>query len=203
MDSTPSPIETLRQLRAMLDAGTLTTAEFEALKQKLVFGSDPITESTPPVAPSQPLATEPIAQAAFLLEVPEAPLNSPAFPPSPEERTAAAPDDYLPADAPPASRNYLNLVLSIGGLIALLGIVLYLNLHPRESEHIGSTSQTAADSVKAVEVGPQAEQIALPPPAPETVRIAPAHPAVPIQRPSRALLTDSVDSPTVAGDSAI
>lgn len=37
MENPSSPLETLRQLKEMLDAGALTPTEFEALKQRLVF----------------------------------------------------------------------------------------------------------------------------------------------------------------------
>ena len=51
--SNDSPLETLRQLREMLDAGTLTPVEFEVLKQQLVFGPVP---AVPPAAPAPPVA---------------------------------------------------------------------------------------------------------------------------------------------------
>jgi hypothetical protein len=63
--------------------------------------------------------------------------------------------------------------------VLLLGLILYLLLgQSRPSEHLTSTSQTAADTVSVTpETGPQAEQLDLPPvAAPETVRVAPAVP---------------------------
>jgi hypothetical protein len=81
------------------------------------------------------------------------------------------------------------LVLIIGGIVALLGLVLYLAMGSRESEHLTSISQSASDSVAVrPEEGPQAEQIELPPAAaPETVRVVPATPP-----PAATATTDSV-----------
>ncbi|MEJ7659387.1 MAG: hypothetical protein WKG07_07060 [Hymenobacter sp.] len=67
---------------------------------------------------------------------------------------------------PPAERrNSLNLIFMVGGILLLLGIVAYLAPERQPpSEHLTSTSQTAADSTAVVlEVGPQAEQITPPP----------------------------------------
>nr|GFC25590.1 hypothetical protein [Tanacetum cinerariifolium] len=45
------PLATLRQLKEMLDAGALTPQEFEALKQKLIFGQEaPASATEPPQA---------------------------------------------------------------------------------------------------------------------------------------------------------
>ena len=60
MENPSSPLETLRQLKEMLDAGALTPIEFEALKQRLVFtppAATPATESSGllPVAPVAPI----------------------------------------------------------------------------------------------------------------------------------------------------
>jgi hypothetical protein len=61
MENPSSPLDTLRQLKEMLDAGALTPAEFEALKQRLVLtpavpGAAPEPAATPvlPVAPPTP-----------------------------------------------------------------------------------------------------------------------------------------------------
>ena len=47
MDNPNSPIDTLRQLKEMLDSGALTPAEFEALKQRLVFTAPPAAVPRP------------------------------------------------------------------------------------------------------------------------------------------------------------
>ena len=190
-----SSLAALRQLKEMLDAGTITPPEFETLKRQLIFGQEPALP-LPTAADGQ--VTLPLADAGGdpLPEVP-APLpesTSAAYdavapnpaglaPPPP----AAAPDwlaapapGLLPDEpAPPAEerRNPLNLVFLVGGALVLLGIVLYLFIGrpTAPDEHLASGSQTAADSVAvAPEVGPQVEQITLPPvAAPETVRVAP------------------------------
>jgi len=200
-----SSLAALRQLKELLDTGAITPAEFETLKRQLIFGSEP---PTPPVAgvPTPPPATEVAAVASS---------PAPAGYPDWGQTTSAAPTpppllektpDWLAAPAPGLSfeeeaadrleerRNPLNLVFIVGGVLLLLGIVLYLFLDRPSSpnEHLTSASQTAADSVATVpEVGPQAEQLALPPAAaPETIRVAPAlrPAAVPATRP---LATDS------------
>jgi hypothetical protein len=76
-------------------------------------------------------------------------------------------------------RNPLNLIFAIGGALVFLAVVLYLTLGNRTAdEHLTSTTQTAADSTRvAPEVGPQAEQLTLPPASPETIRVAPVVPA--------------------------
>ena len=55
MQNPPSPLDTLRQLKEMLDAGALTPSEFEALKQRLVFNEPLIALSLPPAAPPLPM----------------------------------------------------------------------------------------------------------------------------------------------------
>lgn len=213
MDNASSPLDTLRQLKEMLDAGALTPAEFEALKQRLVLGPGTVPPAASPV-PAAPIpalvlplaATEPhsfpfedvAAEQAPALSVspPFSGAETAAGPPAPEPMRAASPagwaTDEFPDAEVPAGRNPLSLVLSIGGLLALLGLVLYLTLNRPPSEHISSTSQTAADSLTtAIETGPQAEQLPALPAVPETVRVAPAHPAPPL--PARpAPVADSV-----------
>jgi hypothetical protein len=97
----------------------------------------------------------------------------------------------------------LALILSIGGLLALLGLVVYLSLNRPPSERLSSTSQTAADSVAtAIETGPQAEPLA---PAadvePETIRVMPTNPAPPISRQPAPVARDSVPVAPAAPDS--
>ena len=209
MQSPPSPLDTLRQLKEMLDAGALTPTEFEALKQRLVFS--PPAAAVPPEAlpplPAEPALPLPAADWPPIAPTGAAPLAPAPGPPSPAPPAAREPQpqpqfgfepgfepvfepevvpawggDEFPEAAEPAGRNPLALLLSIGGLLALLGLVVYLSLNRAPSEHLTSTSQTAADTLAApLETGPQAQQ-PLPAPlaAPETVRVAPAHPAPPM-----------------------
>jgi hypothetical protein len=179
-----SPLATLRQLKEMLDAGTLTPHEFEALKQRLIFTNEP-------VAPPQPMASAmpPVAEElSYTPPTPpveeELPVSLAQAPPTEWPLPATAlPTESTPYEAPveeaPEQRNPLTLVFAIGGALLVLALVLYLALGNRSTdEHVTSISQTAADSsAVAPEVGPQAQQITLPPvTAPETVRVAPAVP---------------------------
>ena len=219
MENLPSPLDTLRQLKEMLDAGALTPTEFDSLKQRLVFSdasavppaptlSEPVAP-VPPVAPplppppvptlplSEPVAPEPQAESRPVwartndpvIPPPGAPTPVAFYPeplpePLPESELVSSwtADEFPESEAPPA-RSPLALILSIGGLLALLGLVLYLSMNKRSSEHISSTSQTAADSLAApIETGPQAEQLPASVAVPETIRVAPAHPAPIVQR---------------------
>ena len=226
-----SHLATLRQLKEMLDAGTLTPSEFEALKQQLVFGKEGVGRGEEQLPmPLVPAAAAPAADLLvptdFLEPEPE-PLG-----PSVETSTPSEAPDWLAAAAPPLlapeeeptylaaeRRNPLTLVFAVGGALVLLAIVLYLTLGNRpESEHLTSISQTAADSTAvAPEVGPQAEQITLPPAAaPETIRVAPTTPpptvpaaagkfradSVLAPAPSAPVKTAPATTPPVASDSA-
>ena len=201
MDNPLSPLETLRQLKEMLDAGALTPTEFEALKQRLVLREAAPGAPSPSLLPNAPgpaeppLPAGPVGPAAAppswydVSPAPLAPARPPYWEPAPLPPTSAAPEplpaaemawvaDEFPAVETPPARNPLALVLSIGGLLALLALVLYLSLNRRPSEHLSSTSQTAADSLAAaVETRPRSARLALPVAAPETVRVAPARPA--------------------------
>ncbi len=234
-----SPLATLRQLQELLDAGTLTPVEFEALKQQLIFGR--AAASPAPAEPSMPGSAAPIetdtaaivpavaapaAPASFpepVAPLPVAPdaADSPpatntaplvveevdtyalpvAVPLRPQDWMAALAPSMVPvieadrapvAADPPApdeyarGRNPLALVFAIGGVLLLLAVFGYLlfGLPPKTDEHLTSTSQTPADTVRTrPETGPQSEQLTLPPiAAPETVRVAPppvARPVVP------------------------
>ncbi|MGI4864456.1 MAG: SHOCT domain-containing protein [Janthinobacterium lividum] len=227
-----SPLATLRQLKEMLDAGTLTPQEFEALKQKLVFGQAAAAEI---IEPASPLAAfiPPVSVSDALTSAPVLPVEE-SLPPQPTETpdwlAAAAPallDHTPPAPAYEESfeeekRNPLNLVFAIGGALIFLAVVLYLTLGNRAAdEHLTSTTQTAADSTTVVpETGPQAQQLTLPPASPETIRVAPATPlptapaASKFSTDSSAVATPPVAAPakpaakpapttTVATDSAI
>lgn len=209
-DSAGSPLATLRQLKEMLDAGTITPAEFEALKQQLVFG---VTSEAPTATPRPAAADTPPAPTPYL-DTPAAltPEAAPLLTPEPDWLAAPAPvltptpAGYQPEpDEEPElaaeRRNPLNLVFAIGGLLLFLGVVAYLTLGrpTTPDEHVTSTSQTAADTAAAApEVGPQAEQLTLPPAAaPETVRVAPA--AVPV---ATAPATDTATAPVTAAPAA-
>lgn len=188
-----SSLAALRQLKEMLDAGTITPEEFETLKRQLIFGAEPalplaapaepLTAPAAPVLPEAPAPAPEETIAAYQTAAP-GPLDYPPPPPAGPNRLATAgpnllstPEPAGPAPTADERRNPLNLVFIIGGALVLLGIVLYLLMGrpTTPDEHLTSASQTAADSTTvAPEVGPQAEQITLPPAtAPETVRVAP------------------------------
>ena len=183
-----SSLAALRQLQELLNAGTITPAEFDTLKRQLIFGNEP---PAPPAAPTPPPAADPAPPAAnpepvFVASLSPEPPPAPTPPPAPDWLAAAAPGLPLAEEAslpPPAERrNPLTAVFVVGGILVLLGIVLFLFIDRPQNpdEHLTSASQTAADSVATVpEVGPQAEQIILPPvAAPETIRVAPRQPVV-------------------------
>ena len=74
MENPSSPLDTLRQLKEMLDAGALTPTEFEALKQRLV-----VNPSAAPAAPEAPVAPALLtADATPAAEVPSLPSSGPA-----------------------------------------------------------------------------------------------------------------------------
>ena len=225
MDNPNSPLDTLRQLKEMLDSGAITPTEFEALKQRLVFTA-PATPSAPatPVAPESvtpapvvpptptvfdrpPVASEPVLPLAEELPEPEPVYFTAGLEPLPlsEPEPAWRTRDEFPPLAEEPARNPLALIFAIGGVLAFLAVVLYLNLNRPPSEHISSTSQTAADSLAApIETGPQAEPLPATVAAPETVRVAPAHPAPVIQPRTTPTRSDSTETapPTTVSDSA-
>ncbi|TGE27073.1 SHOCT domain-containing protein [Hymenobacter metallicola] len=61
MEKDPSPLDTLRQLKEWLDAGTITPAEFDTLKRKLLFSEQNASASAPPApaTPATPVAPPP------------------------------------------------------------------------------------------------------------------------------------------------
>jgi hypothetical protein len=236
MDNNPSsPLDTLRQLKEMLDSGALTPAEFDALKQRLVLS--PGTPLPPPAAPAMPPVPAPAPAPVVVLpppppveqhspmfedaaaELPVTPVR-PAAPVAPAFPTNEAPRAAEPVENPevepkwtgdefPAlveevpARNPLALVLSIGGVLVFLAVVAYLTLNRPPSEHISSTSQTAADSLATtIDTGPQAEQLPTVAAEPETIRVAPAHPAPVIPARPTPAAPDSVAAPA-ASDSAV
>jgi hypothetical protein len=210
-----SSLAALRQLKEMLDAGTITPTEFETLKRQIVFGQEPALPLKP-AAPEEPANSVPTTQpplAAYETPATYSPVEekvdeSPAPPlgqPADTEWLAAPapsllPDSYTdPAPAPEEERrNPLNLVFALGGLLVFIGVIAYLMLGrpSTPNEHLTSASQTAADSTAVVpEVGPQAEQLNLPPAAaPETIRVAPVTQPLPASAASQ-FRTDSVAAP--------
>ena len=219
MDNPNSPLDTLRQLKEMLDAGAITPTEFEALKQRLVFTTPaPAAPAAPefsapaPVVPPPPLAFDrpPVAAAPNAPLAEELPAPEPTYftadpEPLPEPAPAWRTRDEFPPMAEEPARNPLALIFAIGGVLAFLAVVLYLNLNRPPSEHISSTSQTAADSLAApLETGPQAEPLPTTVAAPETVRVAPTNPAPVIQPRTTPTRSDSTETalPTTVADSA-
>lgn len=209
MEKSSSPLDNLLQLRELLDAGLITPQEFETLKSRLLasptvplnptFTTPPTDTSKPEVAeptPIAPPASVPVFNSPVDVPLPAA-AATPAYPaysqpteqPVADSQATEFNETEVEYEEPP--RNPLGKILAIGGGVLLLGLILYLLLgQSRTSEHLTSTSQTAADTVAVTpETGPQAEQLDLPPvAAPETVRVAPAVPVT----------TDTALAPTTA-----
>lgn len=216
MQNPSSPLDTLRQLKEMLDAGALTPTEFEALKQRLVFSELPITLplplplppvvseiSSPPAVPAPAAFVDvnvvpPYASRFEVVDPLVTPFTAP-FSVAPESVPGSFPEPLAvpvsewfsqelteKADVLPARSSLLGLIIAIGAVLAFLAVVAYLSMNRPSSEHISSTSQTAADSLAAtIETGPQAEPLPQTiTAAPETVRVVPAHPApaLPVRR---------------------
>lgn len=217
MENPSSPLDTLRQLKEMLDAGALTPAEFEALKQRLVIGPGTAAPAAEAAAGFGEPAPEPPAfgrPGSFDSALPPPAADAWVFEPAPEPRftSAAAPDSgdnetETPADeeaadfvGPPAERNSsLGLLLAIGAVLVFLAVVAYLGFTRPASEHISSTSQTAADSVDtAIETGPQVAPLPANTATPETIRVAPTNPAPIIQPRPAAPVADSAAPATNA-----
>ncbi|WP_426493132.1 hypothetical protein [Hymenobacter sp. 102] len=235
-----SSLDTLRQLKEWLDAGTITPQEFAELKQKLVFNNPapgasvassvpgpPVSPVPPPAEPTTiaapvsepllpPVTTGPVPDYSQPLP-PTPPVSTPGIShPLEAGRPGASPsqdDAFVTTAAPATEEEYvadaaytapakspLGTILVVGGIVLLLALVAYLLLGNRESERLSSTTLTAADSVAvAPEVGPQAEQIDLPPAAaPETVRVAPAVPVLPPDSAVAPASTAPADEPPVA-----
>ena len=207
-----SSLAALRQLKEMLDAGTITPQEFETLKRQVVFGAEPALPLAPPTedlaaapASAAPEAPAPEPEATNAAYDTLAPNPSELPPATPDWLAAAAPSllAHEEADLPPLEerRNPLNLIFAIGGLLVFLGVVAYLMIgRPAQpNEHLTSGTQTAADSTATVpEVGPQAEQLNLPPAsAPDTVRVAPQAPPTPAPAASQ-FKADSAVAPALA-----
>ncbi|TGE10088.1 hypothetical protein [Hymenobacter fodinae] len=107
MEKDPSPLDTLRQLKEWLDAGTITPQEFETLKRKLLF-----SENASPAAPTPPATTDkpPVIAADQIYPTYSAPTPAPevarppVVPPVTPPSTTSAPveDPMLPPIVPPA-----------------------------------------------------------------------------------------------------
>jgi hypothetical protein len=213
-----SSLAALRQLKEMLDAGTITPTEFETLKRQIVFGQEPalplepVAEGPTRPVPAQttppPLATYETPAAYPPAEEVDENVTPPISQPADADWLAAPAPSLLPAsdmdtDTPPEEerRNPLNLIFALGGLLVFLGVIAYLMIGRPSApdEHLTSASQTAADSTAVVpEVGPQAEQLNLPPAAaPETIRVAPVTQPMPAQAASQ-FRTDSAAVPVAA-----
>ncbi|RSK51271.1 SHOCT domain-containing protein [Hymenobacter rigui] len=119
--------------------------------------------------------------------------------------TAETEEEYI-EDAPytAPAKSPLGTILIIGGVLLLLALVAYLMLGSRDSERLTSTTITAADSVATPpEIGPQSEQIDLPPAAaPETIRVAPAVPVTPPADSVAAPATPPVDEAPAVSSAA-
>lgn len=91
MEKDPSPLDTLRQLKEWLDAGTITQPEFDALKQKLLFPTAAPASPTP-APPTVPQPDLPVSLAQPIGAIP------PAFPITPDPTATIAPieDPLLP-----------------------------------------------------------------------------------------------------------
>ena len=218
MQSPLSPLDTLRQLKEMLDAGALTPTEFEALKQRLVFEAPGNALAAPaPVAPEVPVAppisfdapaySEPIPVTPEELPVAAAPAYSAEpLPIGPELAPLSAPapawqtsDEFSAEVIEEPARNPLALILSIGGVLVFLAVVAYLTFNQPPSERVSSTSMTAADSAATViETGPQAAPLPQSAAVPETVRVAPTNPAPPTQPRPAPVVADSAAPPAPA-----
>jgi len=191
MEKDSSPLDTLRQLKEWLDAGTITPQEFETLKKKLLFNDAAPSAPVLPEPAATPEVTVPLPLLPEPLPPPEAPYGGPTAASRPTITSSTEPDEVvLPPDysrlsdeeeetpALPAKSNSLATILIVGGVLALLALIIYLSVGNRSSERLTSVSKTDADTVVVQpEVGPQAEPLELPPvAAPETVRVAPALP---------------------------
>jgi len=227
MQNPPSPLDTLRQLKEMLDAGALTPTEFEVLKQRLVFSELPTAPPLPlppavsdipfPPAVPAPAASEdvnvvpPYSSRFEAVEPPVTPsaaplLVAPEVVPVSFSEPLAVPVSEWPsqeltekADVLPVRSSPLGLIIAIGAVLAFLAVVAYLSMNRPSSEHISSTSQTAADSLAAtIETGPQAEPLPQTiTAAPETVRVVPAHPAPALLARPPAAVRDSAETAPV------
>ncbi|PJJ54760.1 SHOCT domain-containing protein [Hymenobacter chitinivorans] len=148
----------------------------------------------PPVVPINPVP--PTETYSYTRERPAESIYTNAPTESFEANELPDEPDETPYVAP--ARNPLSTVLIVGGILALLALIAYLTLGNRESEHLSSQSRTEADSVSTTpEVGPQAEQIDLPPAAaPETVRVAPVVPPTTAPAPDTATTAPASAAPT-------
>ena len=152
------------------------------------FGSRP----APHEVEVEALVFEPVAEPMFM---PEASADFPIAVGGPsyvEAETLADNGATDPAAAPIERNSSLGLVLAIGAVLVFLAVVAYLGFTRPASEHISSTSKTAADSLATtIETGPQVAPLSTTTAVPETVRVAPTNPA-PVIQPRPAAVADSV-----------
>lgn len=98
MEKDSSPLDTLRQLKEWLDAGTITPQEFATLKQKLLFSdaapeatTAPLPPVTPPPAAFEPTTVSPVED----LMLPPITHHAPAEPAPPMPPMPASPAEPL------------------------------------------------------------------------------------------------------------
>jgi|GEM_PF-913142 len=96
MEKDPSPLDTLRQLKEWLDAGTITPAEFDTLKRQLLFN-----ETAPSPAPVPPPPVAPVAPP--VVSAPPVPPVAPALPVEPVAPPVASVPPIPPVAAPPVA----------------------------------------------------------------------------------------------------
>ncbi|UOQ65585.1 SHOCT domain-containing protein [Hymenobacter volaticus] len=86
MDKSSSPLDTLRQLRELLDAGTITPQEFETLKARLLadqLAAPAVPPSAPPTVPLNPTFTAPATTGSSVEPVRSEPVPVPPIAPAP------------------------------------------------------------------------------------------------------------------------
>lgn len=110
MEKDPSPLDTLRQLKEWLDAGTITQQEFDTLKQKLVFNAPPSPSPAPPtdlpVSLAPPVGALPLDYpAASEPHTTIAPIEDPLLPPVTTE-PVAGPRTAVPPAPPVATPGF-------------------------------------------------------------------------------------------------
>lgn len=121
MEKDPSPLDTLRQLKEWLDAGTITPTEFDLLKQKLLFSGQQAASAAPVAPPVSPPIVPPAPEARAV----SAPVEDPLLPP------IVSPRPVSPAYQPPAEQ--LTVPASPEQPIS----------HPRESGRPGASPSAA------------------------------------------------------------
>ncbi|SDY53420.1 SHOCT domain-containing protein [Hymenobacter psychrophilus] len=148
------------------------TAPISVVPEPLLPPVPPIPEPIPELFQPEPTTVAPVEMAPMLPPITHAPAAGPS---GNDEQ------EYVEQDAYTAPRKSpLMTIVVVAAILALFGLVAYLFMDGRDSERLTSTSRTEADSMAVQpEIGPQTEQIELPPvAAPETIRVAPIAPPV-------------------------